>query len=106
MYHPDPQHCFFYILFLYYYIPYILFIVAQAVVNARAAGYFCLYLIVENPDNSDSVLDIRLAAPSFGTCRMFEHVHFWYSCRGSGSMFLALPDPDPLVRGPDSSLFS
>jgi hypothetical protein len=31
----------------------------QAVVNARAAGYFCLYLIVENPDNADSVLDIR-----------------------------------------------
>jgi hypothetical protein len=42
---------------------YILFIVAQAVVNARAAGYFCLYLIVENPDNADSVLDIRLGAP-------------------------------------------
>jgi hypothetical protein len=84
----------------------ILFIVSQAVVNARAAGYFCLYLIVENPDNSDSVLDIRSAAPSFGTCRMFEHVHFWYPCRGSGSMFLGLPDPDPLVRGPDPSLFS
>jgi hypothetical protein len=44
------------------------------VVNARAAGYFCLYLIVENPDNSDSVLDIRSAALSFRTCRKYEPV--------------------------------
>jgi len=34
--------------------------VNQAVMRARQAGYFCLFLIVENPDNKDSVLDIRL----------------------------------------------
>ena len=28
--------------------------------RARQAGYFCLFLIVENPENKDSVLDIRL----------------------------------------------
>jgi len=33
--------------------------VLQSVVNSRCAGYFCLYLIVENPENKDSVLDIR-----------------------------------------------
>merc|ERR1719270_970044 len=34
--------------------------VRQAVMRARQAGYFCLFLIVENPENKDSVLDIRL----------------------------------------------
>ena len=34
--------------------------VNQAVMRARQAGYFCLFLIVENPENKDSVLDIRL----------------------------------------------
>merc|ERR1719370_818559 len=34
--------------------------VSQAVMRARQAGYFCLFLIVENPENKDSVLDIRL----------------------------------------------
>ena len=34
--------------------------VTQAVMKARQAGYFCLFLIVENPENKDSVLDIRL----------------------------------------------
>ena len=34
--------------------------VSQAVIRARQAGYFCLFLIVENPENKDSVLDIRL----------------------------------------------
>merc|ERR1719244_1212847 len=34
--------------------------VTQAVMRARQCGYFCLFLIVENPENKDSVLDIRL----------------------------------------------
>merc|ERR1719268_314814 len=34
--------------------------VNQAVMRARQAGYFCLFLIVENPENKDSVLDIKL----------------------------------------------
>merc|ERR1712218_405159 len=34
--------------------------VSQAVMRARQAGYFCLFLIVENPENKDSVLDIKL----------------------------------------------
>jgi hypothetical protein len=34
--------------------------VTQAVMRARQAGYFVLFLVVENPDNKDSVLDIRL----------------------------------------------
>ena len=33
--------------------------VMQAVRRARQAGYFCLFLIVENPNAKDSVLDIR-----------------------------------------------
>jgi len=33
--------------------------VLQAVMRARHFGYFVLFLIVENPDNKDSVLDIR-----------------------------------------------
>jgi len=33
--------------------------VTQAVMRARQAGYFCLFLIVENPENKDSVLDIK-----------------------------------------------
>jgi len=33
--------------------------VSQAVMRARQQGYFCLFLIVENPENRDSVLDIR-----------------------------------------------
>ena len=33
--------------------------VVQAVRRARQAGYFCLFLIVENPNAKDSVLDIR-----------------------------------------------
>ena len=36
-----------------------LFQVSQAVMRARQQGYFCLFLVVENPENKDSVLDIR-----------------------------------------------
>ena len=34
--------------------------VNQAVMRARQAGYFCLFLVVEDPENKDSVLVIRL----------------------------------------------
>merc|ERR1712098_637234 len=38
--------------------------VMQAVRRARHAGYFCLFLIVENPTTKDSVLDIQsLSSP-------------------------------------------
>merc|ERR1739838_835009 len=40
--------------------------VMQAVRRARQAGYFCLFLIVENPEAKDSVLDIRLPVFSGG----------------------------------------
>merc|ERR1712130_1051197 len=40
--------------------------VMQAVMKARQAGYFCLFLIVENPSAPDSVLDIRLPVFSGG----------------------------------------
>merc|ERR1712179_198968 len=40
--------------------------VLQAVMKARQAGYFCLFLIVENPSAPDSVLDIRLPVFSGG----------------------------------------
>ena len=40
--------------------------VMQAVRRARHAGYFCLFLIVENPEAKDSVLDIRLPVFSAG----------------------------------------
>merc|ERR1712126_512560 len=38
----------------------------QSVRRARQAGYFCLFLIVENPTAKDSVLDIRLPVFSGG----------------------------------------
>eukprot|EP00088_Acartia_fossae_P062416 TRINITY_DN7532_c0_g1_i8.p1 TRINITY_DN7532_c0_g1~~TRINITY_DN7532_c0_g1_i8.p1 ORF type:complete len:973 (-),score=271.67 TRINITY_DN7532_c0_g1_i8:250-2781(-) len=47
--------------------------VIQSVVNARCAGYFCLYLIVENPENKDSVLDIR--QPVFNSKGELEGIH-------------------------------
>ena len=40
--------------------------VMQSVRRARQAGYFCLFLIVENPTAKDSVLDIRLPVFSGG----------------------------------------
>jgi len=40
--------------------------VHQAVMRARSIGYFMIFLIVENPDNKDSVLDIRLPRFSDG----------------------------------------
>merc|ERR1712106_1134150 len=40
--------------------------VLQSVMKARQAGYFCLFLIVENPSAPDSVLDIRLPVFSGG----------------------------------------
>merc|ERR1719369_551738 len=40
--------------------------VLQSVMRARQAGYFCLFLIVENPSAADSVLDIRLPVFSGG----------------------------------------
>ena len=40
--------------------------VMQAVLRARHAGYFCLFLIVENPTAKDSVLDIKLPVFSGG----------------------------------------
>eukprot|EP00092_Neocalanus_flemingeri_P022654 GFUD01024574.1.p1 GENE.GFUD01024574.1~~GFUD01024574.1.p1 ORF type:complete len:2240 (+),score=854.36 GFUD01024574.1:478-6720(+) len=40
--------------------------VLQSVMKARQAGYFCLFLIVENPSAADSVLDIRLPVFSGG----------------------------------------
>jgi len=40
--------------------------VNQAVMRARSIGYFMVFLIVENPDNKDSVLDIRLPRFSEG----------------------------------------
>jgi len=46
--------------------------VIQSVVNSRVAGYFCLYLIVENPENKDSVLDIR--QPVFNSKGQLEEI--------------------------------
>ena len=40
--------------------------VMQTVLRARHAGYFCLFLIVENPTAKDSVLDIKLPVFSGG----------------------------------------
>lgn len=40
--------------------------VMQTVLRARHAGYFCLFLIVENPSAKDSVLDIKLPVFSGG----------------------------------------
>ena len=40
--------------------------VQQTVMKARQAGYFCLFLIVENPSAHDSVLDVRLPVFSGG----------------------------------------
>ena len=40
--------------------------VQQTVTKARQAGYFCLFLIVENPSAHDSVLYVRLQVLSGG----------------------------------------
>merc|ERR1711962_355927 len=47
--------------------------VIQSVVSSRCAGVFCLYLIVENPENTDSVLDIR--QPVFNSKGQLEGIH-------------------------------
>ena len=56
--------------------------VNQAVMRARQAGYFCLLLIVENPENKDSVLDIRLPVFKDGQLSSIdsymEHFPFQY----------------------------
>merc|ERR1712045_797965 len=54
--------------------------VIQAVRRARHAGYFCLFLIVENPEAKDSVLDIRLPIFSGGKCSIDSYMeHFPFS---------------------------
>ena len=54
--------------------------VIQAVRRARQAGYFCLFLIVENPEAKDSVLDIRLPIFSGGKCSIDSYMeHFPFS---------------------------